>query len=322
MVETNKINFDMPQIECFEPLADDSYGKFVVEPLERGYGTTLGNSLRRVLLSSLPGYACTSIRIEGVQHEFTTIPNVKEDVTEIVLNVKSIIAKLHCDGPKTVYIDAQGEGVVTAGDIKEDAEVDVINPDLPIATLGPNGCLKMELVFEKGRGYVSSAQNKSTAMPIGTIPVDSIYTPVLKVNYSVENTRVGNQTDFDKLTIEVWTDKTMTAKEALSYGARILRDHFKVFTDLAETDEPATPTVIKPAEPEPDNMLNMTIEEMDLSVRSFNCLKRANINTVADLISKTEDEMIKVRNLGRKSLEEVKLKLTQLGLSLSNEENQ
>ena len=321
MVETNKINFDMPHIDCFEPLADNSYGKFVVEPLERGYGTTLGNSLRRVLLSSLPGYAATSIKIDGIQHEFSTIPGVKEDVTEIVLNVKSIIAKLHCDGPKTVLIEAQGEGVVTAGDIKADADVDIINPELPIATLGPTGSLRMEIVFEKGRGYVSADRNKDSSKPIGTIPVDSIYTPVLKVNYTVENTRVGNQTDFDKLTIEVWTDKTISAKEALSYGARILRDHFKVFTDLSEIEEGSSPTVIQAVEAEPDTMLNMTIEELDLSVRSFNCLKRANINTVADLVSKTEDEMIKVRNLGRKSLEEVKQKLAGMGLSLANQEN-
>ena len=322
MVETNKINFDMPHIECFDPLADNSYGKFVVEPLERGYGTTLGNSLRRVLLSSLPGYAVTSIKIAGVQHEFSTIPGVKEDVTEIVLNVKSIIAKLHCDGPKTVYIDAQGEGIVTAGDIKPDADVEIINKDQPIATLGHDGALSMELVLDQGRGYISADRNKNPAMPLGTIPVDSIYTPVLKVNYTVENTRVGNQTDFDKLTIEVWTDKTISAKEALSYGARILRDHFKIFTDLSETAEQEGSTVVRPPVEEPDTMLNMTIEELDLSVRSFNCLKRANINTVADLVSKTEEEMIKVRNLGRKSLEEVKQKLQAMNLSLANDENQ
>lgn len=321
MVETSKINFDMPHVECFDPLADTSYGRFVVEPLERGYGTTLGNSLRRVLLSSLPGYAVTSIRIAGIQHEFSTIPGVKEDVTEIVLNVKSIIAKLNCEGPKTVVIEANGEGVVTAGDIKPDAEVEIINPEQPIATLGPDGSLTMELVIEQGRGYVSADKNKSPSMPIGTIPVDAIYTPVLKVNYTVENTRVGNQTDFDKLTIEVWTDKTISAKEALSYGARILRDHFKIFTDLSETDSDES-TVVEKTEDKPDTMLNMTIEELDLSVRSFNCLKRANINTVADLVNKTEDEMIKVRNLGRKSLEEVKLKLQMMNLSLANEENQ
>ena len=322
MVETNKISFDMPHVECFDPLADNSYGKFVVEPLERGYGTTLGNSLRRVLLSSLPGYAATSIKIAGIQHEFSTIPGVKEDVTEIVLNVKSIIAKLYCEGPKTLYLEASGEGLVTAGDIKADAEVEIINPEQPIATLGPDGALSMELVFDQGRGYVSADKNKTATMPLGTIPVDSIYTPVLKVNYTVENTRVGNQTDYDKLTLEVWTDKTISAKEALSYAARILRDHFKIFTDLSETAETEISTVVKKQEEEPDTMLNMTIEDLDLSVRSFNCLKRANINTVADLVSKTEDEMIKVRNLGRKSLEEVKLKLQAMNLSLANEENQ
>ena len=281
MVETNKISFDMPHVECFDPLADNSYGKFVVEPLERGYGTTLGNSLRRVLLSSLPGYAVTSIKIAGIMHEFSTIPGIKPD-----------------------------------------ADVEIINPEQTIATLGPDGALSMELVIDQGRGYVSADKNKSANMAIGTIPVDSIYTPVLKVNYTVENTRVGNQTDFDKLTIEIWTDKTIAAKEALSYGARILRDHFKIFTDLSETAETEVPTVVKKTEEEPDTMLNMTIEELDLSVRSFNCLKRANINTVADLISKTEDEMIKVRNLGRKSLEEVKQKLQAMNLSLANEENQ
>ena len=321
MVETNKIAFDMPHVECFEPLTDNSYGKFVVEPLERGYGTTLGNSLRRVLLSSLPGYAVTSIKIAGIQHEFSTIPGVKEDVTEIVLNVKSIIARLECEGPKTVYIEASGEGVVTAGDIKPDAEVEIINPEQVIATLGPSGSLSMELVIEKGRGYVAAEKNKDSTMPIGTIPVDSIYTPVLKVNYTVENTRVGNQTDFDKLTIEIWTDKTTSAKEALSYGARILRDHFKIFTDLSETDSDV-PTVVAQEEETHDTVLTTTIEELDLSVRSFNCLKRANINTVADLVSKTEDEMIKVRNLGRKSLEEVKQKLAALNLSLADEDNQ
>lgn len=322
MVDNNKISFDMPNVECFDPLADNSYGKFVVEPLERGYGTTLGNSLRRVLLSSLPGYAATSIRIAGVQHEFSTIPGVKEDVTEIVLNVKSIIAKLYCDGPKTVYIEASGEGVVTAGDIKADAEVEIINPEQPIATLSADGSLSMELVFEKGRGYVTADKNKNPAMPIGTIPVDSIYTPVLKVNYTVENTRVGNQTDYDKLTMEVWTDKTISAKEALSYGARILRDHFKIFTDLSEDKAEEGSTIKAPVEEQPDTMHNMTIEELDLSVRSFNCLKRANINTVADLVNKTESEMIKVRNLGRKSLEEVKQKLQMMNLSLASEDNQ
>ena len=321
MVETNKIDFDMPHIECYDPQADNSYGKFVVEPLERGYGTTLGNALRRVLLSSLPGYAVTSIRISGIQHEFSTIPGVKEDVTEIVLNVKSIIAHLNCEGPKTVYIDAAGECVVTARDIKPDAEVEIVNPDQVIAHLSANASLSMELVIEKGRGYIPAEKNKDSSMPIGTIPVDSIYTPVLKVNYTVENTRVGNQTDYDKLTIEVWTDKTISAKEALSYGARILRDHFKIFADLSSSDA-EVPTVVAPKSETEPQTLTTTIEELDLSVRSFNCLKRANINTVADLVNKTEDEMIKVRNLGRKSLEEVKQKLAAMGLGLADDDNQ
>jgi DNA-directed RNA polymerase subunit alpha len=308
-----------PHIECIEPLNDPAYGKFIVEPLERGYGTTLGNSLRRVLLSSLPGTACTSIRIAGIQHEFSTIPGVKEDVTEIVLNVKSIIVRLYSEGPKTVYIEANGEGIVTAGDIKADAEVEVLNPEQPIASLGPDGALSMELVFDHGRGYVSAERNKNAQTPIGTIPVDSIYTPVLKVNYSVENTRVGNQTDFDKLTMEVWTDKTMSARDAVSLGAKILCDHFTLFTDLSDNLDAET-TIKEQVNDEPDTILKMTIEELDLSVRSFNCLKRANINTVEDLVSKTQDEMIKVRNLGRKSLEEVMQKLAMLGLSLASED--
>lgn len=315
------IEIKKPRIECIETPADSSYGKYIIEPLERGYGTTLGNSLRRVLLSSLPGTACTSIKIAGVQHEFSTIPGIKEDVTEIVLNVKSIIARLHSTGPKTVYIEASGEGVVTAGDIKADAEVEILNPEQPIATLGPDGALNMELVLDHGRGYVSAEKNKNPQTAIGTIPVDSIYTPVLKVNYTVENTRVGNQTDFDKLTIEVWTDKTMTARDALSLGAKILCDHFTLFTDLSDTIG-SNSTVVEKVEKEPDTMRKMTIEELDLSVRSFNCLKRANINTVEDLVNKTQDEMIKVRNLGRKSLEEVEHKLTMMGLSLADEDNQ
>ena len=308
-----------PHIECIEPVTETAYGKFIIEPLERGYGTTLGNSLRRVLLSSLPGTACTSIKIAGIQHEFSTIPGVKEDVTEIVLNVKSIIARLHSEGPKTVYIEASGEGVVTAGDIKADAEVEILNPEQPIATLGADGALSMELTLDHGRGYVSAERNKNAQAPIGTIPVDSIYTPVLKVNYSVENTRVGNQTDFDKLTIEVWTDKTLAARDALSMGAKILCDHFTLFTDLSENVS-SGPDIKEPEPGETDSVLKMTIEELDLSVRSFNCLKRANINTVEDLVNKTQDEMIKVRNLGRKSLEEVMQKLAALGLSLASEE--
>ena len=315
------IEIEKPRIECLESPDDISYGKFVVEPLERGYGTTLGNSLRRVLLSSLPGYAPTSIRIAGVQHEFSTIPGVKEDVTEIVLNVKGIIARLHCDGPKTVYIEAAGECEVTAGDIKADAEVEILNPELHIASLGPDGALSMEITLDHGRGYIPADKNKSAQQVIGTIPVDSIYAPVLKVNYAVENTRVGNQTDFDKLTIEVWTDKTISARDALSLGAKILWDHFTLFTDLSDTIGNSCTVVEK--EPErPDTVMKMTIEELDLSVRSFNCLKRANINTVEDLTNKTEEEMIKVRNLGRKSLEEVEHKLAMMGLSLASDDNQ
>ena len=315
------IEIEKPRIECIETPSDDSYGKYVIEPLERGYGTTLGNSLRRVLLSSLPGTAVTSIRISGIQHEFSTIPGVKEDVTEIVLNIKRIIARLHSDEPKTVYIEASGEGEVTAGDIKADGEVEILNPELHIATLGPDASLSMELTLDHGRGYVPADKNKNPQQIIGTIPVDSIYTPVLKVNYAAENTRVGNQTDFDKLTLEVWTDRTITPRDAVSLGAKILVDHFTLFTDLSESIGSRS-TVVEKVETQRDKVLEMTIEELDLSVRSFNCLKRANINTVEDLISKTQDEMIKVRNLGRKSLEEVEHKLAMMGLSLASDDNQ
>ena len=315
------IEIEKPRIECIETPTDDSYGKYVIEPLERGYGTTLGNSLRRVLLSSLPGTAVTSIRISGIQHEFSTIPGVKEDVTEIVLNIKRIIARLHSDEPKTVYIEASGECEVTAGDIKADGEVEILNPELHIATLGPDASLSMELTLDHGSGYVPADKNKNPQQIIGTIPVDSIYTPVLKVNYAVENTRVGNQTDFDKLTLEVWTDRTITPRDAVSLGAKILVDHFTLFTDLSDSIGSRS-TVVEKVETQRDKVLEMTIEELDLSVRSFNCLKRANINTVEDLISKTQDEMIKVRNLGRKSLEEVEHKLAMMGLSLASDDNQ
>ena len=315
------IEIEKPRIECIESPTDDSYGKYVIEPLERGYGTTLGNSLRRVLLSSLPGTAVTSIRIAGVQHEFSTIPGVKEDVTEIVLNIKRIIARLHSDEPKTVYIEASGECEVTAGDIKADSEVEILNPELHLATLGPDASLSIELTIDHGRGYVPADKNKGSQQVIGTIPVDSIYTPVLKVNYAVENTRVGNQTDFDKLTLEVWTDKTISLRDAVSLGAKILVDHFTLFTDLSDSIGNRS-TVVEKVETQRDKVLEMTIEELDLSVRSFNCLKRANINTVEDLISKTQDEMIKVRNLGRKSLEEVEHKLAMMGLSLASDDNQ
>ena len=314
------IEIEKPQIECIETPGDDSYGKYVVEPLERGYGTTLGNALRRIMLSSLPGTAATSIKIAGVQHEFTTIPGVKEDVTEIVLNLKQLITKLHSEGGKTVFIEAVGPCEVTAGDIKSDGEVEVLNPDLHIATLGSGATLNMEITLSHGRGYVPADRNKPQQSIIGVIPVDSIYTPVYKVNYTVENTRVGNMTDFDKLTIEVWTDSTISARDAVSLGAKILCDHFTLFTDLSETVGSKS-TVVEKAETQRDKVLELTIEELDLSVRSFNCLKRANINTVEDLISKTEDEMMKVRNLGRKSLEEVINKLSMMGLSLADEES-
>ena len=299
---------------------DGSYGKYVVEPLERGYGTTLGNSLRRILLSSLPGTAATSIKIAGVQHEFSTIPGVKEDVTEIVLNVKKIIAKLHCQGTKTVYIDAAGECEVTAGDIKADGEVEILNPEQHICSLGPDASFNMEITLSHGRGYVPSDKNKTPNMPIGTIAVDSIYTPVYKVNYTVENTRVGNMTDYDKLTLEVWTDSTISARDAVSLGAKILSDHLSLFTNLSETVA-SKPTMAEKAETHRDKVLEMTIEELDLSVRSFNCLKRANINNVEDLISRTGEDMMKVRNMGRKSLEEVQNKLAMMGLSLASDDS-
>ena len=314
------VEIEKPRIECIDSPEDISYGKYIVEPLERGYGTTLGNSLRRILLSSLPGTAATSIKIAGVQHEFSTIPGVKEDVTEIVLNVKKIIARLHCQGVKTVYIDATGECEVTAGDIKADGEVEILNPELHICSLGPDASFNMEITLSHGRGYVSSDKNKTPNMPIGTIAVDSIYTPVYKVNYTVENTRVGNMTDYDKLTLEVWTDSTISARDAVSLGAKIMSDHLSLFTDLSESVA-SKPTMAEKAETHRDKVLELTIEELDLSVRSFNCLKRANINNVEDLISRTGEDMMKVRNMGRKSLEEVQNKLAMMGLSLASEDS-
>ena len=315
------IEIEKPQIECIETPGDASYGKYVIEPLERGYGTTLGNALRRIMLSSLPGTAATSIKIAGVQHEFSTIPGVKEDVTEIVLNVKSLLTKLYCEGTKTVFIEATGPCEVTAGDIKSDGEVEILNPNLHLATLDVGATLSMEISLSHGRGYVSADRNKAlNGGVLGLIHVDSIYTPVYKVNYTVENTRVGNMSDFDKLTLEVWTDSTITARDAVSLGAKILCDHFALFTDLSDTVGDKS-TVVEKATDDRNKVLELTIEELDLSVRSFNCLKRANINTVEDLISKTEDEMMKVRNLGRKSLEEVINKLAMMGLSLADEEN-
>ena len=314
------VEIEKPRIECIDSQEDVSYGKYIVEPLERGYGTTLGNSLRRILLSSLPGTAATSIKIAGVQHEFSTVPGVKEDVTEIVLNVKKIIAKLHCQGTKTVYIDAAGECEVTAGDIKADGEVEILNPEQHICSLGPDARFNMEITLSHGRGYVPSDKNKTPNMPIGTIAVDSIYTPVYKVNYTVENTRVGNMTDYDKLTLEVWTDSTISARDAVSLGAKILSDHLSLFTNLSETVA-SKPTMAEKAETHRDKVLEMTIEELDLSVRSFNCLKRANINNVEDLISRTGEDMMKVRNMGRKSLEEVQNKLAMMGLSLASDDS-
>ena len=314
------VEIEKPRIECMDSPEDGSYGKYVVEPLERGYGTTLGNSLRRILLSSLPGTAATSIKIAGVQHEFSTIPGVKEDVTEIVLNVKKIIARLHCQGTKTVFIDATGDREVTAGDIKADGEVEILNPDLHICSLGPDATFNMEITLSHGRGYVSSDKNKTPNMPIGTIAVDSIYTPVYKVNYTVENTRVGNMTDYDKLTLEVWTDSTISARDAVSLGAKILSDHLSLFTDLSDAVA-NKPTMAEKPETHRDKVLEMTIEELDLSVRSFNCLKRANINNVEDLISRTGEDMMKVRNMGRKSLEEVQNKLAMMGLSLASDDS-
>ncbi len=315
------IEIEKPQIECIETPGDASYGKYVIEPLERGYGTTLGNALRRIMLSSLPGTAATSIKIAGVQHEFSTIPGVKEDVTEIVLNVKNLLTKLHCEGAKTVFIEAAGPCEVTAGDIKSDGEVEVLNPELHLATLDVGATLSMEITLSHGRGYVSADRNKAMRPNvIGVIPIDSIYSPVYKVNFSVENTRVGASSDYDKLTLEAWTDGTITARDAVSLGAKILCDHFALFTDLSDTLGDKS-TVVEKATDSKDKMLELTIEELDLSVRSFNCLKRANINTVEDLISKTEDEMMKVRNLGRKSLEEVINKLAMMGLSLASDDN-
>ena len=315
------IEIEKPQIECIETPGDASYGKYVIEPLERGYGTTLGNALRRILLSSLPGTAATSIKIAGVQHEFSTIPGVKEDVTEIVLNVKNLLTKLHSDAVKTVFIEAVGPCEVTAGDIKGDGEVEVLNPELHIATLDVGATLSMEITLSHGRGYVSADKNKAQRPGvIGVIPIDSIYTPGYKVNYTVESTRVGASSDYDKLTLEVWTDTTIAARDAVSLGAKILCDHFALFTDLSDNLGDKS-TVVEKAPDSKDKMLELTIEELDLSVRSFNCLKRANINTVEDLISKTEDEMMKVRNLGRKSLEEVINKLAMMGLSLASDDN-
>lgn len=308
-----------PGLERVDDKLDPSYAKFEVQPLERGYGTTLGNALRRVLLSSLPGAAPTSVKIEGVLHEFSTVPGVKEDVTEIILNVKRIIAKVYTDTPKTVYIEANGAGEIFAKDIVTDHEIDIINGDLHIATLSDKARLYMEIVFENGRGYVTSEKNKEKYQSaIGVIPVDSVYSPVDKVNYTVTNCRVGQITDYDKLTIEIFTDGTIAPEDALSLSSKIITEHMNLFTDLSD-DIANTDIMVETIEETKDKVLETTIEELDLSVRSFNCLKRAGINTVADLVSKSEAEMMRVRNLGKKSLEEVVNKIQTLGLEFSKE---
>ena len=311
-----------PRIETTELKSDGSYGKFVAEPLDRGFGITLGNGLRRVLLSSLPGVAVSSVKIDGVQHEFSTIPGVKEDVTEMILNIKGLTAKLYCDEPVRVKISAEGECEVTAGSISGSSEVEVLDPGMHIATLAEGAKLNMELTLQKGQGYVSADRNKALdgdKSPVGTIFVDSIYTPVLKVNYSVENTRVEQITDYDKLTLEVWTDGTISAKEAVSLAAKILNRQLNHFVELSD-EVGSTEIMEKKEDTGKDKVLEMTIEELDLSVRAFNCLKRAGVNTVGDLISKSPDEMMKVRNLGKKSLEEVISKLESLGFNLNHEE--
>ncbi len=322
------IEIEKPNITTVNLSEDGRSGKFIVEPLERGYGITLGNSLRRILLSSLPGVAVTSVKIDGVLHEFSTIPGVKEDVTEIILNIKGITAKLHTNSPKTVILDVTGERDITAGDIKQDSDIEILNPTHHIATIGENERLYMELTFDHGRGYVSQERNKqihsaqlgpTVSAPIGTIYTDSIYTPVYNVSYTVENTRVGNITDLDKLTLEVLTNGTITAKEAISLGAKILNEHLNLFVDLSDEAKKAE-IMVEREETVKEKVLEMTIEELDLSVRSFNCLKRAGIDTVGDLTSRTEEDMIKVRNLGKKSLEEVIQKLHSLGLDLKKEE--
>ncbi|MBR6581072.1 MAG: DNA-directed RNA polymerase subunit alpha [Ruminococcus sp.] len=317
-----KIN--KPDIDIVELKSDGKYGKFVLAPLERGYGITLGNSLRRVLLSSLPGVAVTAVKLSGkdgtVHHELSTIPGVKEDVTEIILSIKGLTAKLYGDGPKTVYIEAEGECEITAGDIKADSEVNILDPGMHIATLGKDAKLYMEITIDRGRGYVSAERNKKQVnLPVDVIAVDSIYTPVLKVNYTVEDTRLGQVTDYDKLTMEVWTDGTISAKEALSQAANLLNEHLKLFIDLSE-EAGLAEILVEKDEKGKEKILEMTIEDLDLSVRSFNCLKRAGINTVDDLINKSEEEMMKVRNLGKKSFDEVKEKLQSLGFDLSSEE--
>ncbi|HBI02731.1 MAG TPA: DNA-directed RNA polymerase subunit alpha [Paenibacillaceae bacterium] len=313
------IEIEKPKIEVVEISEDSTYGKFVVEPLERGYGTTLGNSLRRILLSSLPGAAITSVQIDGVLHEFSTIEGVVEDTTQIILNLKSLSLKIHSDEEKVLEIEANGAGDVTAGDIRADSDVDVLNPDLHIATLEDNARLNIRMTANRGRGYVSAEANKKQDLPIGVIPIDSIYTPISRVNYQVENTRVGQVTNYDKLTLEVWTDGSIRPEEAVSIGAKIMTEHLNLFVGLTDEAKEAE-IMVEKEEDKKEKVLEMTIEELDLSVRSYNCLKRAGINTVQELTQKSEEDMMKVRNLGRKSLEEVQEKLEELGLSLRKED--
>ena len=307
------LEIEKPRLECVEET--ESYGKFVVEPLERGFGTTLGNSMRRVLLSSLPGAAVTSVRIDGVLHEFSTIEGVKEDVTEIILNLKYLCMKLHVNDVKTLVIDAEGPCEVTAADIKPDADVEIINPELHIATLDDNAKLHIEMTAQKGRGYAPVEANKNADMPIGVIAVDSIYTPIKKVNFTVNDTRVGQAINYDKLTLEVWTDASIRPNDAVSHAAKILTEHLSLFINLTDQAS-STEILVEKEESKKEKILEMNIEDLDLSVRSYNCLKRAGINTIEELVQRNEDEMMKVRNLGRKSLEEVVQKLSALGLSL------
>lgn len=317
------VEIEKPKIEIVAISEDSRYGKFVCEPLERGYGTTFGNSLRRILLSSLQGAAITAISIDGVLHEFSTIPGVRDDVTNIILNLKSLCLKMYSDEPKTIRLDVDGAKEVTAADITVDSDVEILNPELHIATLNEDGSLHMEMTVERGRGYVPAEKNKKPDHVIGVIPIDSIFSPILRVNYTVTDTRVGNVTDYDKLTLEVWTNGSIRPEEAISKAASILIMHLKLFQNMAgltEEEEEEEGTFLETQENDTAKVLEMTIEDLDLSVRSYNCLKRANINTVADLTEKTEEDMMKVRNLGRKSLEEVKKKLQELNLALSQGE--
>ena len=314
------IEIEKPTIECIYSDTDKNYGKFIVEPLERGYGTTLGNSLRRILLSSLPGAAVTSIKIDGILHEFSTVPGVKEDVTAIILNLKKLSVRLNGDTPKRAIINAVGPKEVTAADIISDGDVEIFNPELHIATLDENATLVMEINLANGRGYTPADQNKTDSTPIAVIPVDSIYTPARKVNFTVQNTRVGQITDYDRLILEIWTDGSISPEESVSIGAKIMQEHLKLFIDLTDSMD-SVEIMVEKEEDQKEKALEMTIEELELSVRSFNCLKRANINTVEELTHKSEDDMMKVRNLGKKSLDEVKHKLEELGLSLRPNED-